>query len=60
MGWVWMSTTTAGCATSTGAAQDELYAVGPMTRGAFWEVTSVPDIRLQAAEVAEVISWTVG
>lgn len=43
-----------------GAAQDELYAVGPMTRGAFWEVTSVPDIRLQAAEVAEVISWTVG
>jgi uncharacterized NAD(P)/FAD-binding protein YdhS len=43
-----------------GAGQDELYAVGPMTRGAFWEVTSVPDIRLQAAEVAEAIAWHSG
>jgi uncharacterized NAD(P)/FAD-binding protein YdhS len=29
-----------------------LYAVGPLTRSAFWEITSVPDIRIQAAEVA--------
>ncbi|CAN5410427.1 FAD/NAD(P)-binding protein [soil metagenome] len=43
-----------------GAAQDELYAVGPMTRGAFWEVTSVPDIRIQAADVAETIAYTSG
>ncbi|CAN5279318.1 FAD/NAD(P)-binding protein [soil metagenome] len=43
-----------------GAAQDELYAVGPMTRGAFWEVTSVPDIRVQAADVAETIAYTSG
>ncbi len=43
-----------------GAAQDELYAVGPMTRGAFWEVTSVPDIRVQAAEVAEMIAYRSG
>ncbi len=43
-----------------GAAQDELYAVGPMTRGAFWEVTSVPDIRIQAAEVAEMIAYRSG
>jgi uncharacterized NAD(P)/FAD-binding protein YdhS len=43
-----------------GAPQDELYAVGPMTRGAFWEVTSVPDIRIQAAEVAEVIAYSAG
>jgi len=43
-----------------GAAQDELYAVGPLTRGAFWEVTSVPDIRIQAAEVAEAIAWMSG
>lgn len=43
-----------------GAAQDELYAVGPMTRGAFWEVTSVPDIRIQAADVASVIAYTSG
>lgn len=39
-----------------GAAQDELYAIGPMTRGAFWEVTSVPDIRIQAAELAKTIA----
>jgi uncharacterized NAD(P)/FAD-binding protein YdhS len=43
-----------------GAGQDELYAVGPLTRGAFWEVTSVPDIRIQAAEVAEAIAWLSG
>lgn len=39
-----------------GQAQDDLYAVGPMTRGAFWDVTSVPDIRIQAAEVADHIA----
>ena len=38
-----------------GTAQETLYAVGPLTRGAFWEITSVPDIRIQAAEVAEAI-----
>lgn len=39
-----------------GAGQDELYAIGPMTRGAFWEVTSVPDIRIQAADLATTIA----
>ncbi|MFT4956538.1 MAG: putative NAD(P)/FAD-binding protein YdhS [Brevundimonas sp.] len=29
-----------------------LHAVGPLTRGTFWEITSVPDLRIQAAEVA--------
>jgi len=43
-----------------GQGQEDLYAVGPMTRGAFWEVTSVPDIRIQAAEVAEVIAACAG
>jgi uncharacterized NAD(P)/FAD-binding protein YdhS len=43
-----------------GGAQDELYAVGPMTRGAFWEMISVPDIRVQAADVASTIAYTVG
>jgi uncharacterized NAD(P)/FAD-binding protein YdhS len=38
-----------------GAAQAGLYAVGPLTRGAFWEITSVPDIRTQAAETAQAI-----
>lgn len=41
-----------------GAGQDELYAIGPMTRGAFWEVTSVPDIRIQAADLAATIALT--
>lgn len=39
----------------SGATQPGLYAVGPLTRGAFWEITSVPDIRTQAAEVARTI-----
>ncbi|MGC1303586.1 MAG: pyridine nucleotide-disulfide oxidoreductase, partial [Caulobacteraceae bacterium] len=32
-----------------------LFAVGPITRGAFWEVTAVPDIRVQAAECAHSV-----
>lgn len=38
-----------------GAPEPGLYAVGPLTRGAFWEITSVPDIRTQAAEAAQAI-----
>ncbi len=40
---------------ASGNPQAGLYAVGPLTRGAFWEITSVPDIRHQAAEVAQAI-----
>lgn len=43
-----------------GHAQDDLYAVGPLTRGAFWEITSVPDIRIQAAELAALIGASAG
>ena len=35
-----------------GEASATLYSIGPVTRGAFWEVTAVPDIRLQAAALA--------
>jgi uncharacterized NAD(P)/FAD-binding protein YdhS len=35
-----------------GRAHESLFAVGPITRGALWEITSVPDIRLQAAHCA--------
>ncbi len=38
-----------------GTASLNLYAVGPITRGAFWEITSVPDIRVQAAGCADAI-----
>lgn len=46
--------------TNEGAAIDRqgrvsktLYAVGPMTRGVFWESTAVPDIRLHCEVLAE-------
>ena len=39
--------------TVAGQAQPTLFAVGPMTRGALWEINAVPDIRVQAVEVAE-------
>ncbi|HEY9233410.1 MAG TPA: FAD/NAD(P)-binding protein [Phenylobacterium sp.] len=38
-----------------GVPQPGLFAVGPLTRGAFWEITSVPDIRSQAAGAAQTI-----
>ncbi|HEU0097390.1 MAG TPA: FAD/NAD(P)-binding protein [Allosphingosinicella sp.] len=33
-----------------------LYALGPLTKGAFWEIVAVPDIRGQAAAVARAIA----
>lgn len=33
-----------------------LFAVGPMTRGAFWEITAVPDIRVQAERCAKALA----
>jgi uncharacterized NAD(P)/FAD-binding protein YdhS len=38
-----------------GAPSRGFYAVGPLTRGAVWEMTSVPDIRHQAADTARTI-----
>jgi uncharacterized NAD(P)/FAD-binding protein YdhS len=37
-----------------------LFAVGPITRGAFWEVTAVPDIRNQVAGLAQTIRTALG
>lgn len=39
-----------------GAPSDSLYAIGPVTRGTFWESVAVPDIRDQAKRVAERIA----
>ncbi|HEX8585173.1 MAG TPA: FAD/NAD(P)-binding protein [Allosphingosinicella sp.] len=39
-----------------GAASTSLYAVGPLTRGIFWEIVAVPNIREQARDVAETIA----
>ncbi|KAA1175342.1 FAD-dependent pyridine nucleotide-disulfide oxidoreductase [Rhizobium tropici] len=33
-----------------------IYAVGALTAGQFWEITAVPDIRVQARKVAEAIA----
>jgi uncharacterized NAD(P)/FAD-binding protein YdhS len=39
-----------------GHASTRLFALGPMTRGAFWEIVAVPDIRRQAWDLARRLS----
>ena len=39
-----------------GSANEQLYAIGPMTRGASWEIVAVPDIRVQVWTVARRMS----
>ena len=39
-----------------GESDDRLFAIGPMTRGAFWEIVAVPDLRRQVWEVARYLS----
>lgn len=39
-----------------GAPSDRLFALGPMTRGAFWEIVAVPDIRVQTWTLARKLS----
>jgi uncharacterized NAD(P)/FAD-binding protein YdhS len=41
---------------SDGAPSPRLFAVGPPTRGAFWEIVAVPDIRTQVCSVANAIA----
>ncbi|WFU79182.1 FAD/NAD(P)-binding protein [Bradyrhizobium sp. CIAT3101] len=36
-----------------GIASRRLFAVGPLTRAAFWEIVAIPDIRTQCAELAQ-------
>lgn len=45
---------TAECAVidAQGTPSDRLYAVGPLTRGTFFEIDAVPDIRVQCARLA--------
>jgi uncharacterized NAD(P)/FAD-binding protein YdhS len=46
-----------------GSSSDRLTVIGPMTRGAFWEIVAVPDIRRQAWSVARRLSnaqWVEG
>jgi len=39
-----------------GTVEKALFALGPMTRGAFWEINAVPDIRVQVWAVARKLS----
>lgn len=39
-----------------GRPNDRVLAVGPITRGAFWEIVAVPDIRQQAWDLARRLS----
>ena len=38
-----------------GKPSTKLFALGPLTRGRFWESVAIPDIRLQCAELAQRI-----
>jgi uncharacterized NAD(P)/FAD-binding protein YdhS len=44
----------------SGTASPLLYAVGPLTRAAFWEIMAVPDIRVQCAELARHLQARLG
>jgi len=37
----------------SGVPSRRLFAIGPLTRAAFWEIMAIPDIRNQCAELAE-------
>lgn len=39
-----------------GAISRRFFAIGPVTKAAFWEITAVPDIRRQCEVVAEPIA----
>lgn len=41
---------------AAGRSSSRLFAIGPMTRGAFWEIVAVPDIRSQAWTLARRLS----
>jgi uncharacterized NAD(P)/FAD-binding protein YdhS len=39
-----------------GKPSTKLFAIGPLTRGRFWEIVAIPDIRVQCAELAQRIA----
>ncbi len=40
----------------SGQVWDHLFALGPLTKPRFWEITAIPDIRVQAAQVARLLA----
>jgi uncharacterized NAD(P)/FAD-binding protein YdhS len=41
---------------SAGAAHPTMFTIGPLTQGAFWESTAIPEIRVWAARLAEQLA----
>jgi uncharacterized NAD(P)/FAD-binding protein YdhS len=39
-----------------GIASDRLFAIGPLTRGAIWEITAVPELRSQCRDMARMLA----
>ncbi|WP_112313150.1 FAD/NAD(P)-binding protein [Pseudogemmobacter bohemicus] len=39
-----------------GAASERLFTLGPVSRAMFWEITAIPDIRVQAGQMARYIA----
>lgn len=42
------------------ANANRLWALGPLTKGRYWEIVAVPDIRVQAAAIAQDIALELG
>jgi uncharacterized NAD(P)/FAD-binding protein YdhS len=42
------------------AGTGNLWALGPLTKGRYWEIVAVPDIRVQAADVTDDIAQELG
>lgn len=38
---------------SSGEADDRLTVIGPLTKGAWWEIVAVPDLRVQVEQIAD-------
>lgn len=41
---------------ANGKAQPDIFALGPITQGVFWESTAVPEIRVRAAAIAAMLA----
>lgn len=41
---------------ASGAPCERIFALGPLTRGVFFEIEAVPDIRVQAARLAAALT----
>ena len=41
---------------AAGIASDRLFAIGPLTKGAVWEITAVPELRGQCRDMARLLA----